>query len=104
MQTQGAVYSMGGHRAEDKVFFEYRGKDGNVHGPYGASQMRQWVQQASVRLLCEVGFREMDSSLRPRFGRWRPVVVTFGVSVVSARTVPCSIAATRAAFDLLTCS
>lgn len=29
----------------DRVFFEYKGKDGNVHGPYGASQMRQWAQQ-----------------------------------------------------------
>lgn len=33
---------------DEKASFEYRGKDGNVHGPYGASQMKAWVQQASI--------------------------------------------------------
>lgn len=42
-QAGGAVEGGG-----ESVFFEYRGKDGNVHGPYGASQMRGWAQQASI--------------------------------------------------------
>lgn len=42
--------SAGGEGVEDTAFFEYRGKDGNIHGPYGASQMRGWAQQASVWL------------------------------------------------------
>lgn len=46
-QGQAAGAAGGG---EESAYFEYRGKDGNVHGPYGASQMRGWAQQ--VRIAC----------------------------------------------------
>lgn len=54
MQQQQRLHehgaSMGGMEMEtdEKGSFEYRGKDGNVHGPYGASQMKAWVQQARI--------------------------------------------------------
>lgn len=49
-QLHGYGASMGGMEegTDEKGYFEYRGKDGNVHGPYGASQMKAWVQQASI--------------------------------------------------------
>lgn len=43
-QQQGGGGQMAGG-VVDSVFFEYKGKDGNVHGPYGASQMQQWARQ-----------------------------------------------------------
>lgn len=52
MQQQGQAAGAGTEQGgEDSVYFEYRGKDGNVHGPYGASQMRGWAQQASTLVL-----------------------------------------------------
>ncbi|CAM9383898.1 unnamed protein product, partial [Phaeothamnion confervicola] len=35
--------SGGGYFGGDTVFFEYRGEDGNVHGPFGASQVKAWL-------------------------------------------------------------
>ena len=47
MQQSPALEAGGAGAGGDSAYFEYRGKDGNVHGPYGASQMRGWAQQAS---------------------------------------------------------
>ena len=34
---------------DESAYFVYRGKDDNIHGPYGASQMKGWVQQVSTQ-------------------------------------------------------
>lgn len=60
--------TQGDHAGVDEVldtaYFEYRGKDGNVHGPYGASQMRQWVELVSIALCMYLSHGALLSALR----------------------------------------
>lgn len=62
-QQQGGAMTSGVVDSGDNVFFEYKGKDGNVHGPYGASQMRQWAQQGYFDGEQAVMMRRVPSSV-----------------------------------------